>query len=85
MPELAPHEVALLMHPNSSCAGRFVRVEVFVARNVDSVCVCECVVCCVCVCCVALCVVCVCVCVHASAAQKRMPCTHTSLRINIDA
>jgi hypothetical protein len=59
LPELAPHEVALLMHPNSSCAGRFVRVEVFVARNVDSVCVCECVVCCVCACCVALCVVCV--------------------------
>ena len=73
MPELAPHEVALLMHPNSSCAGWFVCVEVFVARNVDCVRV------------RVRCVLCVCVCVHASAAQKRMPCTHTSLRINIDA
>jgi len=57
LPELAPHEVALLMHPNSSCAGWFVCVEVFVARNVDCVrvrvrCVLfvRCIVCCVCVC-----------------------------------
>ena len=60
MPELAPHEVALLMHPNSSCAGWFVRVEVLVARNVD--CVRVRVRCVLFVCCVALCVVCARVC-----------------------
>jgi hypothetical protein len=72
--ELAPHEVALLMHPDSSCAGRFVCVEAFVARNVCvrvyivcCVCVLRCVVfclrACMCVCVCVLCVLCVCVCV----------------------